>query len=111
MASPQEDADRRVIPRPPATTLQSRENQLIALAVEAAEKQIRAGTASSQVITHFLKLGTVREQLEREKLASENELAKAKVESMASEGRIEKLYADAVNAFRGYQGRESEFDE
>jgi len=90
--------------RPPATTPESRENQLIAAAVDLAEQQIRTGKASSQVITHYLKLGTTRERLEQDKLRGENELLKAKVESLSSSARIEQLYKDALTAMRTYAG-------
>ena len=89
--------------RPPAKTLEARENQLIALAVDAAEQQLRDGTASSQVITHFLKQGTVREELEREKLKSDNLLLQAKIEAIASGKRV---YAEALDAMRSYAGHE-----
>ena len=61
----------------PALTPEARENQLIYLATDLAEKQLREGTASSQVITHYLKLGSTKEKLEREKLAEENNLLRA----------------------------------
>jgi hypothetical protein len=83
--------------------MQGRENQVVALAYDVAENQLRAGTASSQVITHFLKLGTERERLERVKLEQETLLAQAKVEQLAMAGRIEELYSEAMDAFRGYQ--------
>lgn len=94
--------------RPPATTVQARENQLIALAVDEAERQIIAGTASSQILTHYLKLATVREQYEREKLQQETILAKARVESMASSARSEEMFARAIEAMSTYQGRPTE---
>ena len=90
--------------RPPATTPESRENQLIAAAVDLAEQQILEGKASSQVITHYLKLGTTREKLEQEKLRQENQLTQAKIESMASSTRVEELYSNAIKAFREYAG-------
>lgn len=93
--------------RPPATTPEARENQLVALAFDLAEKQIAEGTASSQVITHFLKLGSSREALEQKKLESENDLAKAKIEGMASAGRVEELYGKAISAMRKYSGEET----
>jgi hypothetical protein len=92
--------------RPPATTPDARERQLIAAAVDLAEQQILAGKASSQVITHYLKLGTTREKLEQDRLKGENELLKAKVESLASAGRQEELYAEALKAMRSYAGQE-----
>ena len=86
----------------PALTPEARENQLISLAVDLAEEQLRDKTASSQVITHFLKLGTTKAELEKEKLAKENELLRAKTESIESQKRIEELYAEALNAMRRY---------
>jgi len=96
--------------RPPATTPQARENQMVALAVGLAERQILEGTASSQVITHFLKLGTMREQLEKEKLSRENELLKSKAEAIASGARVEEMYKQALNAMREYSGKDQEPD-
>jgi hypothetical protein len=89
--------------RPPATTPDARERQLIANAYDLAEQQIREGKASSQVITHFLKLGTSRERLEQERIKGENALLQAKVDSLASAERIEKLYAKALTAMKSYQ--------
>lgn len=90
--------------RPPATTIEGRENQLIAAAVDLAEKRIRDGTASSQVLTHYLKLGSTREQLEKDKIRNENELLKARVEDMRSSAGIEEMYAEAIKAMRAYSG-------
>lgn len=92
----------------PATTPEAREQQLVSLAVDLAEKQIEEGTASSQVITHFLKLGSTRERLEQARLENENLLLQEKVTSMASGRRIEELYESALNAMREYSGQDSE---
>lgn len=89
----------------PAETPEARENQMINYAVELAEKQLREGTASSQVITHFLKLGTQKEKLEREKLQLEKELLVAKTEALQSQKRVEELYAEAISAMQVYSGR------
>lgn len=89
----------------PALTPEGRENQLVALAINLAEEQLRNGTASSQVITHYLKLGSTKERLEREKLERENELLRAKAEALQSQKRIEELYADALIAMKDYGGR------
>lgn len=94
--------------RRPATTPDGRESQMISLAERLAEQQLRDGTASSQVITHYLKLGSSREQLEQQRLAGEVEVQKAKIESMASTQRLEAMYTKAMDAFRGYQGRSAE---
>lgn len=89
----------------PARSIEGREDQLISAAIDLAEKQILEGTASSQVITHYLKLGTTRERLEQERLRRENELLTSKVERMASATRIEELYEEAIRAMRVYSGR------
>lgn len=94
------------IPSPmrPALTPEARENQLISLAVDCAEKQLREGTASSQVITHYLKMATSKYQLENKILEQQEKLIAAKTEAIESAKRIEALYADAINAFRNYNG-------
>lgn len=89
----------------PALTPEARENQMISLAVDLAERQLQEGTASSQVITHYLKLGSMRERLEREKLEEENKLLKARTEQIQSMKRIEELYEDAIKAMRNYGGQ------
>lgn len=88
----------------PALTPEARENQMVSLAVDLAEQQLRDGTASSQVITHYLKLGSTKERLEKEKLERENELLRAKTESLQSMKHIEELYTNALNAMRNYSG-------
>lgn len=92
--------------RRPATTEENRESQLVSLAVELAEKQLSEGTASAQVITHYLKLGSTRERLEQERLARENELLGARVDTLASAKKVEELYSAALDAMRAYAGRE-----
>lgn len=88
----------------PAITPEARENQMIALAVDLAEQQLRDGTASSQVITHFLKLGTTKAELEREKLKRENKLLEAKATAIESTKEIKELYENALKAMRNYAG-------
>lgn len=90
----------------PATTPEERENQLIASAVDLAERQLQDGTASAQVISHYLKLGSSRERLEQERLRADVELAKTKIQAIESAGRVEELMKDAISAFRGYSGQE-----
>jgi len=98
----------RRTPRRPATTPDGKEQQLISLAVDLAEKQLVDGSASSQVITHLLKLASSRERLEQERLQRENLLLSAKVDQIASGKRIEELYETALNAMREYAGRSIE---
>ena len=88
----------------PALTPEARENQLISMAVNLAEQQLREGTASSQVITHFLKLGSTKNQLELEKIRHENALLEARTQSLQSAKRVEELYENALNAMKDYGG-------
>lgn len=88
----------------PALTPEARENQLISLAVDLAERQLIEGTASSQVITHFLKLGTTKAELEKEKLKKENKLLEAKTSAIEDSKEYKVLVEDAIRAIRGYQG-------
>lgn len=94
--------------RAPATTPESRENQLISLAVDLAETQLLKGTASSQVISHYLKLGSTKERLEKQMLEQQVELIKAKTEAIQSAKKVEDLYKNALDAMRSYSGRGSE---
>lgn len=93
----------------PATTLEGRENQLISLAHDLAEKQLREGSASSQVTTHFLKLGSTRERLEQRRLENENLLLSAKIEQIHSGKRMEELYDNAISAMKSYSGEEDAY--
>jgi hypothetical protein len=111
MVASRKDAEASRPRRRPATTIEGRENQMIDKAISLAERQLEDGSASSQVITHFLKLGSVREQLEREKLAAEITLNQAKIDNMASAARVEALYGEAITAMRTYSGQEVESEE
>ena len=88
----------------PATNPEDRENQLIALAIRRAEEQLRDGTASSQVITHFLKLGSTKERLEKEILEKQKDLISAKTEALNSAKKTEELYEHALRAMGEYRG-------
>lgn len=90
----------------PGLTPEAREDQLINLATNLAESQLRDGTASSQVISHFLKMGSTKERIEKEILSEQKDLIKAKTEALRSEKRVEELYSEALNAMRRYAGQE-----
>ncbi|AXQ61242.1 hypothetical protein SEA_LIBERTYBELL_1 [Streptomyces phage LibertyBell] len=91
-------------PRLTATTPEGRESQMIAAAERLAAQQLADGTASAQVITHYLKLGSTREQLEQQRLEGELRLQEAKIKAMASTERLETLYTQAMESLRGYRG-------
>ena len=95
----------------PALTPEARENQMISLAVDLAEKQLQEGTASSQVITHYLKLGSMRERLEREKLAEENKLLRARTKSIEEAADMKDLYEKAIKAMQRYSGNGDDDEE
>jgi cell division protein FtsB len=84
---------------------------MISLANELAEKQLRDGTASSQVMVQYIKLGSTRESLEQERLKRDNELLRARVEQLSSGARNEELLENALRAFRGYSGTDEDLDE
>lgn len=91
--------------RRPALTPEARENQMIAYAVDLAEQQLLNGTASSQVITHFLKLGSTKEKIEKEILEKQKELIEEKTNALKSAKRIEELYSEALSAMKNYSGQ------
>lgn len=88
----------------PFMTPEGQENHLISLAFSLAEQRLRDGSASSQEVTHFLKLGSRKETLEREKLEEENKLLRAKTESLQSQKHGEELFEEAIKAMRRYSG-------
>lgn len=94
-----------------ATSPEAREAQMISLAVDCAEEQLKNRTASASVIVHYLKLATEKEKLEQEKLRKENNVLDAKAAAYKSAENIEALYRDAINAMKSYSGRGGEEDE
>lgn len=94
----------------PSTSMSddAREARMIKYATDLAEKQLREGTASSQVITHYLKLGSSRERLEQREKEQNIKLSQAKIESLESESRMEGMFAEAMEAFKTYSGTESD---
>ena len=88
--------------RSPATNPNAQESRMINLAMKAAEEQLKNGTASSQVIVHFLKLGSIREELEREKLRNETSLLNAKKKDIESSSHNDKLLEKALEAMTTY---------
>lgn len=95
----------------PAATPEGRETQMIELADALAEKQMREGTASAQVITHYLKLGSTREKLEQEKLKNDTLLTQSKIDQIEAEVRIDQMFAEAIRAIQDYRGDEVTHDQ
>lgn len=92
--------------RPPAKSPDEVERRLVSMAVEEAEKQLREGRASAQLITALIKTGSEREKYERKRLELDNELLRVKIEAQESSKRMEELYKDAINAMRIYSGQD-----
>ena len=96
------------VSRKPATSVEEQENIMIGLAVKQAEKELREGKASAQVVLHYLKLGSTKERLEREKLDQETSLVKAKTKAYQSADELKEMYKDAIKAMGIYSGEVDE---
>lgn len=105
------DASKTDIEMRPPLSPEARERQLVSLATDLAEKQLREGTASAQVICHYLKLGSSKEKLEQEILKKQKTLIEAKTDAIQSEKKMEELYADAIRSMQAYRGEKVEVDE
>lgn len=90
--------------RIPAMDPDARENQLASLAIDLAEKKLRDGTASNQLIIHYLKAVSSKERIEKEKLEIEKELMAAKREAIKAAERQDLMYKEAIDAMRSYSG-------
>lgn len=101
-SSDDDDHDHRR--RAPARTPEARELELSSAAYDLAERQITEGSASSQVITHFLKAGSMRERLEQQRIQHEIDLMEVKQEQLRAQTRVEELYVNAIEAMRSYVG-------
>ena len=109
-----DEKEPKVKKRPRARTIQSQEDEMISLAMRRAEEKLLDGTASNTLIIHFLKMGSVKEQLEKEMLKEQIELTKAKTEAAKSAKVQEELYREAMEAFKSYNGgadNEEEYEE
>lgn len=105
MASSSKQSNKRRLP--PAMTPEARENRLVSLAMDLAEERLLDGTASNQLIVHYLKLGTTKEQMEKEMMEKQMRNLDAKTEAIESAKRVEELYEKAINAMRLYSGQKS----
>lgn len=95
---------------PPALSPEEKDNQMISLATDLVEKRLREGTASSQEIVYYLKLGSQKEKLEKQILERQAELMEAKTASLQSAQRIEALFDEAMKMFKVYSGAENAED-
>jgi hypothetical protein len=110
-AKKESSKDNEIPRRQPADTPEGREQQMVGYAVDLAEKQLREGTASSQVITHYLKMGTGREKLEQEKIANENLRIRAQIAQLESQTKAEELMAEVLKNMKIYAGVEDDDDD
>ena len=105
MTSPKNSGESKKKRRPPATTPEGRENQMISLAFDQAELQLRQGTAPAPIVVHYLKLATEQTKLENEQLRNKNLLIQKQVDQIDQAARIEELHAEAIKQMTVYQGR------
>ena len=105
--------DSKVKQLPPAKTPEAWEDRLIGLAYAEAEKQLLAGTASSQIVNHFLKLGSSKESLEKDILREKSKLMSAQTQNLEDSKRTEETYQKAIDAMKIYSGHgeEDHYDE
>jgi len=89
--------------RAPATSPEQRNNQLISMSFDAAEEMISSGKATSQLLVHFLKQGTARDELEKSKLELESQLLRARTDSIAASEDLRQLHMDAIAAMTEYK--------
>lgn len=94
----------------PALSPEAEENQMISLAMDLAKQQLQDGTASSQLITEFVKRGSTKARIEQEILEKQKGLIEAKTQSLQSAQRIEELYENALDAMRNYSGQNNSED-
>lgn len=97
--------------RKPARNPRDRENQMISLAVDCAEERIRSGKASDTLLCHYLKLGTTRYSLEKEKLEKENELLRAKTDAIERDKNRDELYNKVISMFKQYRGEPEDYED
>lgn len=86
----------------PSLNPDARENLLISLATDVAEEQLRNGTASAQVIVHYLKLGSAKARLEKQLLAEQVDLVKAKTNAYKASEHADEMYEKAISAMKSY---------
>ncbi len=111
-------ADRKVTSEkrktPPARTPEEFEKRCINLAEQQAEEMLAEGKAPTQVLLHYLKLGTSKAELEKEKLEHETKLLSAKTEALETTKETVEAYQELINVFKGYSGnvfKEEGYDE
>lgn len=95
----------------PFKSIEEAENTNIALAMNLARKQLEEGTASAQVIAHFLKIGSTKERDEKELRQQQIELMSAKTGAIKSAQSSEELYAKAIDAMTKCSPSEDDVDD
>ncbi len=111
MVVDEKSSERSLPSTPPARILENRENQLIEKAYNLAEERLDNKTASAQEIVHFLKMGTAKAQLEKQKLEAETQLLESKKEMVESSKKSDMVYQQVLDAIKSYGGTETEDDE
>lgn len=81
---------------------EAQETKLVALALKQAQIHLEEGTASSQIVTHFLRLGSLKAQVELEKLELENRLLEEKIQAERSGQQLNEMFGEVLAALKSY---------
>lgn len=98
------------IPRIPPRTEEEEQKIAGGLAMDLAIKWMREGTAPAQIVTHFLKSNSLKEQAELEKIRREIELLKAKKKAIEMAEEQDKKYEEVIKAISSYAGKDQEWE-
>lgn len=92
----------------PALTDEAEELELVSLARQLSAQRLRSGQASAQEIVYWLKAGSSEKKIEKDILEEQKKLIKAKTKAIADSESTAKLYSDAIEAMKSYQGNGEE---
>lgn len=94
----------------PPETPEGMETKLIGLAMRNAQELLEARKAPTTVLVHFLKLGSLRAEIELQKARNERDLLIARTDETRAKTDRGQIAADAIAAFRSYRSSEDADD-
>lgn len=86
---------------------EERERELAYLATCLAEQQLRDGSAKAQVITHYLKLASPRENIERRMMEAKIQLLEGQLQACQRDTTTQQLLEEAIESLKMYRGDDS----
>lgn len=81
-----------------------RERENMFLATELAAKQLRDGTAKAQVVTHYLRMSSPREDIERRMMEAKIALLEGQLAACQNDMATQALIIEALESLREYRG-------